>query len=82
MRVVAETGGGPNGATIGPDGALWITQNGGMGHGPRATAGIQRATLDGTVTQPFTSVAGVTLDGPNDLCVRAGRTAVVHRPAR
>jgi len=69
VRVVAETGGGPNGATIGPDGALWITQNGGMGHGPRAEAGIQRATLDGAVSQPFTSVAGVTLEGPNDLCV-------------
>jgi gluconolactonase len=27
--VVAETGGGPNGAAIGPDGAIWVTNNGG-----------------------------------------------------
>src|SRR5512141_2223683 len=26
---VVETGGGPNGAAIGPDGAIWITNNGG-----------------------------------------------------
>ena len=26
---VAETGGGPNGAAIGPDGAIWVTNNGG-----------------------------------------------------
>src|SRR5271170_2945932 len=25
---VAETGGGPNGAAIGPDGAIWVTNNG------------------------------------------------------
>lgn len=28
-EVVAETGGGPNGAAIGPDGALYVTNNGG-----------------------------------------------------
>ncbi len=28
-EVLVETGGGPNGAAIGPDGALWITNNGG-----------------------------------------------------
>lgn len=67
VRMVAETGGGPNGATLGPDGALWVTQNGGMLDGGRATAGIQRVTADGTVTQPFTEVAGLRLDGPNDL---------------
>ena len=26
---VAECGGGPNGAAIGPDGAIWVTNNGG-----------------------------------------------------
>ncbi len=67
VRVVAETGGGPNGATLGPDGALWVTQNGGMGRGPRTGAGIQRATLDGAVTLAFSSVGGVQLEGPNDL---------------
>jgi gluconolactonase len=67
VRPVVETGGGPNGATLGPDGALWITQNGGMGRGPRTAAGIQRGTLDGTVTTAFTAVDGITLEGPNDL---------------
>ena len=27
---IADTGGGPNGATLGADGALYVTQNGGM----------------------------------------------------
>jgi gluconolactonase len=67
VRVVAETGGGPNSATLGPDGALWVTQNGGMGPGSRTTAGIQRVTLDGEVTLVVTEVGGVTLEGPNDL---------------
>ena len=26
---IVETGGGPNGAAVGPDGAIWITNNGG-----------------------------------------------------
>ena len=29
VSVVAECGGGPNGSAIGPDGAVWITNNGG-----------------------------------------------------
>jgi gluconolactonase len=29
-EVVAECGGGPNGAAIGPDGAAWVTNNGGV----------------------------------------------------
>jgi gluconolactonase len=28
-ELVVETGGGPNGAAVGPDGAIWITNNGG-----------------------------------------------------
>ena len=28
-ETVVDTGGGPNGAAIGPDGAIWITNNGG-----------------------------------------------------
>ncbi|MDB5463953.1 MAG: gluconolactonase precursor [Phenylobacterium sp.] len=28
-ETLVETGGGPNGAAIGPDGAIWITNNGG-----------------------------------------------------
>ena len=64
---VAETGGGPNGAAAAADGSLYVTQNGGMGSGARADAGIQRVTADGTVETVATEVAGVRLDGPNDL---------------
>ncbi|MCU1501834.1 MAG: gluconolactonase [Ilumatobacteraceae bacterium] len=71
VAVVAETGGGPNGATLGPDGALWVTQNGGMGSGPRTTAGLQRVTAEGEVTLVVSAVGGLTLDGPNDLAFGA-----------
>jgi gluconolactonase len=64
---VGATGGGPNGATAAADGSLYVTQNGGMGSGPRATPGIQRVTTAGTVETIATEVAGVRLDGPNDL---------------
>src|SRR5262245_65488736 len=30
LTVVAETGGGPNGAAIGPDGAVYVCNNGGV----------------------------------------------------
>jgi gluconolactonase len=64
---VADTGGGPNGAAAAADGSLYVTQNGGMGTGSRATPGIQRVTTDGTVELVATEVAGLRLDGPNDL---------------
>jgi gluconolactonase len=64
---IADTGGGPNGATAGADGSLYVTQNGGMGAGRRATPGIQRVTADGAVSVTATEVAGLRLDGPNDL---------------
>lgn len=64
---VATTGGGPNGAAIGPDGAVYVTQNGGMTRQARVTAGIQRVDSVGDVELVVTSVAGLPLDGPNDL---------------
>ena len=64
---LASTGGGPNGAAVGPDGVLYVTQNGGMTAAARTTAGIQRVGDDGAVAMVLTSVAGVTLEGPNDL---------------
>ena len=63
----AETGGGPNGAALGVDGALYVAQNGGMGNGPRTTPGIQRVTRGGDVTLVVTSVDGLELEGPNDV---------------
>jgi gluconolactonase len=64
----ANTGGGPNGAALGPDGMLYVTQNGGMTPEHRVPAGILRVRLaDGTSDYVATDVAGVRLDGPNDL---------------
>jgi gluconolactonase len=70
---IAETGGGPNGATLGRDGALYVTQNGGMTRESRTTPGILRVTLDGKVSVVTQNVAGLTLEGPNDLAFAADR---------
>ncbi len=68
IEAVATTGGGPNGATLGADGALYVAQNGGMGGGPRATPAIQRVDLEtAEVEELATSVGGIELEGPNDL---------------
>ena len=68
VELHATTGGGPNGATLGADGCLYVTQNGGiMGDGPRCAAGIQRVTPDGEVTMVATEIAGLALETPNDL---------------
>src|ERR1700722_18821753 len=42
--IAAETGGGPNGAAIGPDGAVYVCNNGGGGN-HQVTPGIQRIDL-------------------------------------
>jgi gluconolactonase len=66
---VAETGGGPNGATLGADGALYVTQNGGLGRdrAARVPGAIQRVSPEGRVQVVATAVAGIKLDAPNDL---------------
>jgi len=76
----ADCGGGPNGAALGPDGALYVCNNGGfewtVRDGLTVPAGtpesyvggsVQRVTFDGAVTDLYTAVEGHRLRGPNDL---------------
>ncbi len=80
-EVIATPGGGPNGAAIGPDGALWICNNGGFkyherngllipGNCPDDYSGgrIERIDLStGKVERVLDTVEGFPLKGPNDL---------------
>lgn len=81
-QVVADLGGGPNGAAIGPDGKCYVCNNGGfewavaedgyMRPVGRAkdyvTGSIQRVDLDtGVVDTLFTACDGEPLKGPNDI---------------
>jgi gluconolactonase len=80
-KVVAETGGGPNGAALGPDGKVWVCNNGGFewhdaggltlpGNQPADYSGgrIERVDLEtGGVEVVYTECGGVPLRGPNDL---------------
>lgn len=81
-ETVADTGGGPNGAAIGPDGALYVTNNGASfaffeagglnipGPTPPSHEGgyIQRVDLKtGEIRVLYTECDGKKLVGPNDL---------------
>jgi len=78
---VAQLGGGPNGAALGPDGHCYVCNNGGFSWrtddgftrptGPAADyegGAIQRVNLaTGAVENLYTQCEGVALHGPNDL---------------
>jgi gluconolactonase len=80
--VLCEVKGGPNGLAVGPDGALYLCNNGGS-HTPVDLGGlllpgpfdldrysgglIQRIDHDGKVTNVYTNCAGRPLRSPNDL---------------
>jgi gluconolactonase len=69
-ETVAETAGGPNGAAIGPDGALYVCNSGGMGHdgAPTETGRIERIDIaSGRIERLYDSCDGKELGAPNDL---------------
>ncbi len=81
VDVVAELGGGPNGAAVGPDGKMYICNNGGFvwhevngltmpgNQAPNYAGGkIQRVDMvTGEVEILYDEVDGIMLRGPNDL---------------
>jgi gluconolactonase len=81
VDVVAELGGGPNGAALGPDGHCYVCNNGGFSWrtddgftrptgAPADYSGgaIQRVNLEtGSVQTLYTQCDGVALHGPNDI---------------
>lgn len=83
VSVVAELGGGPNGAALGPDGAVYVCNNGGMIFTRSRATGlviptgtpdnyecgrIERVNLStGKFERVYDAVDGKKLRGPNDL---------------
>ena len=81
LKIVAQVGGGPNGAAIGPDGHCYVCNNGGfkwrtddgftrpIGEAADYKGGsIQRVNLaTGEVETLYTHCDGVALHGPNDI---------------
>ena len=73
--VIARTGGGANGATLGPEGALWVANNGGLSLGPGGywfapdpiDGRIQRVGLEGTCVD-VDPLPGDEPHRPNDIC--------------
>ncbi len=80
-EVIAKLGGGPNGAALGPDGAVYVTNNGGFewhenggllipGDRPHDYSGgrIERVDLKtGKVERLYEACNGLKFNGPNDL---------------
>jgi gluconolactonase len=74
-EVISEIGGGPNGAAIGPDGALYVCNSGGVdlarqqnATGPGTEGRIERVDLaTGRVERLYESCDGHPLSAPNDL---------------
>jgi gluconolactonase len=74
--VIARTGGGANGATLGPGGEIWVANNGGISLGWRGywfppdpiDGRIQRITAEGEVIDVSGDLPGAAPHRPNDLC--------------
>ncbi|HEY2659782.1 MAG TPA: SMP-30/gluconolactonase/LRE family protein [Caulobacteraceae bacterium] len=75
VEVIANLGGGPNGAQMGPDGAVYICNNGGLdlermchASGPGAKGRIERVDLTtGKADRLYESCGDFPLNAPNDL---------------
>ena len=83
-RRYAYTAGGPNACVLGSDGALYVCQNGGTTGPWRAkemvAPSIQRAREGGKAQELITEVAGIKLNGPNDLCFMPDGSLVFSDP--
>jgi len=80
-QVIATTGGGPNGADIGPNGKIFVCNNGGFswsringalfpGHQPEDYSGGRIEVVDintGKVDRLYDNCNGLALRGPNDI---------------
>lgn len=74
-ETVCEIGGGPNGAAIGPDGALYVCNSGGLdlvklqnARGPGHEGRLERVDLNtGKVERLYDSCDGIALEAPNDI---------------
>lgn len=81
-ETICETDGAPNGAAIGPDGALYVCNNGGLdienfhsSTGPGSEGRIERVDLaTGKIERVYDSCDGFPLSAPNDLVIAADGT--------
>lgn len=89
LRVLCTVKGSPNGMRLGPDGALYVTNNGGIApegggklrrHDDGFAGRIQRVTLDGKVEDFATDLPGEQPWRPNDLVFAPSREIVFTDP--
>jgi sugar lactone lactonase YvrE len=88
VRELCSVSGSPNGMRLGPDGALYVANNGGLAPDkgrlarpePQITGRIQRISLDGTVSDLAVDLPGERPWRPNDLVFSAQGDIVFTDP--
>jgi gluconolactonase len=80
-RLIAVCGGGPNGATEGADGSIYVAQDGGHGRSSTKTPGVSGGVQ---VVRPSGRLEALTTDpvSPNDLCIGPDGFLYVTDPTR